>query len=147
MADFLDPSSISPNISSLGQDDDPVKLFRCWIRQSCDDCISMRDDLDCSWCPFSSTCVPNPTDKYPLLAPIDYPDICPLGAKERWELRARGLGCNVSTRNFLSVVVAVKDRGIWCHADYAAVLVVFVSGDLDSNKSETILWKSTHSSY
>lgn len=52
MADFLDPSSISPNISSLGQDDDPVKLFRCWIRQSCDDCISMRDDLDCSWCPF-----------------------------------------------------------------------------------------------
>ncbi|KAE8549442.1 hypothetical protein EYB25_007963 [Talaromyces marneffei] len=107
MADFLDPSSISPNISSLGQDDDPVKLFRCWIRQSCDDCISMRDDLDCSWCPFSSTCVPNPTDKYPLLAPIDYPDICPLGAKERWELRARGLGCNVSTRNFLSVVVAV----------------------------------------
>lgn len=55
----------------------------------------------------SSTCVPNPSAKYPLLAPIDYPDICPLGAKERWELRARGLGCNVSTRNFLSVVVAV----------------------------------------
>lgn len=57
--------------------------------------------------PQSSTCVPNPSEKYPLLAPIDHPDICPLGSKERWELRARGLGCNVSTRNFLSVVVAV----------------------------------------
>lgn len=55
----------------------------------------------------SSTCVPNPSAKYPLLAPIDYPNICPMGAKERWELRARGLGCNVSTRNFLSVSVAV----------------------------------------
>jgi hypothetical protein len=30
-----------------------------------------------------------------------------MGAKERWEVRARGLGCNVSTRNFLSVAVAV----------------------------------------
>lgn len=52
MTELLSPSSVSPNISSLRQDDDPVKLFRCWIRQSCDDCISVRDDLDCSWCPF-----------------------------------------------------------------------------------------------
>ncbi|OKL60041.1 hypothetical protein UA08_04565 [Talaromyces atroroseus] len=80
----VDASSV-PSNSSFGQDDDPVKLFLCW----------------------SSTCVPNPSTKYPLLAPIDHPDICPLGSKERWELRARGLGCNVSTRNFLSVIVAV----------------------------------------
>lgn len=138
-----------PLNTTLSEDGDPVKLFLCWVRQSCDDCISMSNDVDCSWCPYvcgyyfsfiflfifisvqiimpkknmyisyshvelvsltrhkSSTCVPNPSPKYPLLAPINHPDVCPMGTKERWELRARGLGCNVSTRNFLSVSIAV----------------------------------------
>ncbi|KAH8697380.1 hypothetical protein BGW36DRAFT_378586 [Talaromyces proteolyticus] len=99
--------SFLPNGTVSENGGDPVKLLLCWVRQSCDDCISMKDDIDCSWCPFSSTCVPNPSPNYPLLAPIEHPDICPMGAKERWEVRARGLGCNVSTRNFLSVSAAV----------------------------------------
>ncbi|EON62924.1 hypothetical protein W97_02150 [Coniosporium apollinis CBS 100218] len=41
---------------------------------------------------------------------MSHPDICPLSGRdgsERWELRTSGLGCNVSTRNFLSVVATV----------------------------------------
>lgn len=53
----------------------------------------------------SSTCVPNPAT-WPLLTPIYNPDICSLN-DERWELRGNELGCKVSTRTFLSVVVAV----------------------------------------
>ena len=53
----------------------------------------------------SSTCVPNPAT-WPLLTPIYNPDVCSLN-DERWELRGNELGCKVSTRTFLSVVVAV----------------------------------------
>lgn len=53
----------------------------------------------------SSTCVPNPAT-WPLLTPIYNPNICSLN-DERWELRGNELGCKVSTRTFLSVVVAV----------------------------------------
>ncbi|KAI5301073.1 hypothetical protein KEM56_001994 [Ascosphaera pollenicola] len=44
---------------------------------------------------------------FPLLEPILKPDICPLGSRERWELRSQPLGCNVSTYTFLSMVSAV----------------------------------------
>lgn len=49
--------------------------------------------------------MPNPAT-WPLLTPIYNPDICSLN-DERWELRGNELGCKVSTRTFLSVVVAV----------------------------------------
>lgn len=45
--------------------------------------------------------------RIPILAPIHATQICPLGLKERWELRALPFGCNVSTLTFLSIVVAV----------------------------------------
>ena len=60
---------------------------------------------DNRWQKQSSTCVPNPAT-WPLLTPIYNPDICSLD-DERWELRGNELGCKVSTRTFLSVVIAV----------------------------------------
>jgi hypothetical protein len=56
--------------------------------------------------PKSSTCVPN-RSRLPIFAPISTPDICPLGPSERWELRARPFGCNVSTLTLLTALVAV----------------------------------------
>ncbi|KAJ5634024.1 hypothetical protein N7528_001866 [Penicillium herquei] len=55
---------------------------------------------------MSSTCVLNAA-RVPILAPIGSDHICPLGSKERWELRARPLGCNVSTLTALSTTVAI----------------------------------------
>lgn len=54
----------------------------------------------------SSTCVPNP-NTFPILAPINSSTICPLGDKERWELRATPFGCDVSTITFLTAVVTI----------------------------------------
>ncbi|OOO09199.1 GOLD domain protein [Aspergillus oryzae] len=54
----------------------------------------------------TSTCVPNPA-RFPILAPLGSSNICPLGSKERWELRAMPFGCNVSTFTFLTAVVSV----------------------------------------
>ncbi|KAJ5620465.1 hypothetical protein N7510_004449 [Penicillium lagena] len=76
----------------------------CWRRQSCSSCLS--GDVACSWCPISSTCVPNPA-RLPIFSPIRSSHLCPLGSKERWELRAAPFGCNVSTLTVLSVLVAV----------------------------------------
>lgn len=45
--------------------------------------------------------------RVPILAPIRSTDICPLGSKERWELRAQPLGCYASTLTVLSVIVSV----------------------------------------
>lgn len=83
---------------------DPKYLLpHCWRLQDCYSCL--HSQYHCSWCAISSTCVPNPAT-WPLLTPIYNPDICSLN-DERWELRGNELGCKVSTRTFLSVVVAV----------------------------------------
>ncbi|KAM0799800.1 hypothetical protein BDR22DRAFT_281069 [Usnea florida] len=83
---------------------DPAYLLPyCWRLQDCYSCL--HSQYHCSWCAISSTCVPNPAT-WPLLTPIYNPDICSLN-DERWELRGNELGCKVSTRTFLSVVVAV----------------------------------------
>jgi hypothetical protein len=50
--------------------------------------------------------VPNPS-RFPILAPLGSEKICPLGSKERWELRAVPFGCNVSTVTFLTAVGSV----------------------------------------
>ncbi|TVY38246.1 hypothetical protein LOCC1_G006290, partial [Lachnellula occidentalis] len=80
--------------------DDLLQL--CWPRQECSSCL---DQAPCSWCPSSSTCVPN-TFKIPILAPIHSPDICPLWS-ERWELRTRPFGCHVSTITFFTCIISV----------------------------------------
>ncbi|RAK72938.1 uncharacterized protein BO72DRAFT_452166 [Aspergillus fijiensis CBS 313.89] len=79
-------------------------FYLCWRRQSCDYCL--QGDLPCGWCAISSACVPNPA-KVPILAPFGSSEICPLGAKERWELRALPFGCHVSTITFLAGVGGV----------------------------------------
>jgi hypothetical protein len=53
----------------------------------------------------SSTCVPN-TSRIHILAPIGNPDICPHWS-ERWELRTKPLGCQVSTITFFTCIVSV----------------------------------------
>ena len=78
-------------------------LAKCWQHQSCDSCL--HDQNLCSWCAASSTCVANPT-RWQLIAPIFHPKICPL-KEERWELRAKGLGCGVSTVTLMSVIIAI----------------------------------------
>ena len=50
--------------------------------------------------------MPN-TARVPIFAPIGSESICPLGSKERWELRALPLGCHASTLTVLSVMIAV----------------------------------------
>jgi len=77
-------------------------LKYCWSQQECWGCL---DRNPCSWCPTTSTCIPN-NATIQLLAPISNPDICPLWS-ERWELRARPLGCHVSTITFFTCVVSV----------------------------------------
>ena len=78
-------------------------LARCWRIQDCYSCLHTSDP--CSWCAVSSTCVSNEAP-IGLLAPIWNPKICPIH-DERWELRAKGLGCKVSTLTFLSVLISV----------------------------------------
>ncbi|KAH8815228.1 hypothetical protein F5884DRAFT_169575 [Xylogone sp. PMI_703] len=82
-----------------GKDD---LLLRCWAHQ---DCSSCQAEGPCSWCPTSSTCIPN-TSAIHILAPISNAGICPLQS-ERWELRARPLGCHVSTITLLTCIVSV----------------------------------------
>ncbi|KAJ5658645.1 uncharacterized protein N7484_002294 [Penicillium longicatenatum] len=96
---------LSKNISLTVSKGNDSLFHLCWRRQSCSQCLA--DDVSCSWCAISSTCVPNP-GRIPILAPIGSDQICPLGSKERWELRARPLGCNASTLTVLSVMISIS---------------------------------------
>ncbi|KAJ5091763.1 hypothetical protein NUU61_006633 [Penicillium alfredii] len=91
------------SFSPLNNLDDPL-FYACWRRQSCSECLA--GDVPCSWCAISSTCVPNQA-RLPILAPLQSTKICPLGPKERWELRALPFGCHASTMTVLAVGVAV----------------------------------------
>ena len=50
--------------------------------------------------------MPNPS-RVPIFAPFGSENICPLGAKERWELRALPFGCHASTLTVVAVMSAV----------------------------------------
>ncbi|KAI5862209.1 hypothetical protein GGS23DRAFT_597824 [Durotheca rogersii] len=76
---------------------------RCWRIQTCQGCLGQEPD--CSWCPFSWTCVPN-SNRLQLLAPAWDENVCPHWA-ERWEIRTRPLGCQVSTITTLTSLVTV----------------------------------------
>ncbi|OTB05960.1 hypothetical protein M426DRAFT_121767 [Hypoxylon sp. CI-4A] len=78
-------------------------LMRCWRIQNCKDCLTQEPD--CSWCPFSWTCVPN-SNRVPFMAPAWDENICPHWA-ERWEIRTRPLGCQVSTITTLTSLVTI----------------------------------------
>ncbi|EXJ86175.1 hypothetical protein A1O1_06545, partial [Capronia coronata CBS 617.96] len=89
--------------------DDLDLFFHCWIRPNCPSCLSPSNPYPCSWCATSMTCVPNTVYPYPfgILSPIKSADICPLGWRERWEMRARPFDCRCSSMTFISVVVAI----------------------------------------
>ncbi|KAJ5204326.1 uncharacterized protein N7498_005205, partial [Penicillium cinerascens] len=109
------PGNHSNSPLSVLDGSDP--LFQiCWRRQTCSSCLT--GDVPCSWCAISSTCVPN-TSHLPILAPLRSSQICPLGAQERWEMRALPFGCNVSITTFLSILIAVLST-------FALVGVVYV---------------------
>ncbi|KAK2040561.1 hypothetical protein LZ31DRAFT_474325 [Colletotrichum somersetense] len=77
-------------------------LFRCWQHQDCRVCLA---EYQCSWCPMTSACVPN-SYAIPLLAPAYEENICPYWA-ERWEIRTRPLGCQVSTITSLTSIISI----------------------------------------
>ena len=83
---------------------DPDLFLQCWRLTNCDDCLGSRHP--CSWCAVSQACVPN-AHHFPILAPIRNENICPLGWRERWEMRAKPFSCRCSTMTFMSVVVSV----------------------------------------
>jgi hypothetical protein len=85
-----------------------LDLFtHCWRLQSCNGCLTTT--RPCSWCATSQTCVPNEVFSWPfsILAPIKTENVCPLGWKERWEMRSKPFSCRCSSMTFVSVVVAV----------------------------------------
>jgi hypothetical protein len=92
-------------LKSTNQDLD--LFFHCWRLQFCDTCL--RSARPCSWCAVSQTCVPNEIFRWPfsILAPIKNENVCPLGWRERWEMRSKPFSCRCSSMTFLSVVVAV----------------------------------------
>ncbi|KAI2602361.1 hypothetical protein GGR54DRAFT_526201 [Hypoxylon sp. NC1633] len=92
------------NISTISDTPtDDAHLLWCWKIQNCNDCLTREPD--CSWCPFSWTCVPN-SNRVPLLAPAWDENVCPHWA-ERWEIRTRPLGCQVSTITTLTSLVSI----------------------------------------
>ncbi|KAH7133541.1 hypothetical protein EDB81DRAFT_105001 [Dactylonectria macrodidyma] len=77
-------------------------LLRCWTKQNCDGCLNTAR---CSWCPYTSSCVPN-SYAIPALAPAYDDKICPHWS-EKWEIRTRPLGCHVSTITTLTTIVTI----------------------------------------
>ncbi|KAI9902971.1 hypothetical protein N3K66_002323 [Trichothecium roseum] len=77
-------------------------FFRCWLHSSCRSCL---DADECSWCPYSWSCVPN-SYRLPFLAPAYEDNICPAD-EEQWEIRTQPFGCAVSPITTISTVVAI----------------------------------------
>ncbi|KAI0533873.1 hypothetical protein GGR58DRAFT_87177 [Xylaria digitata] len=95
-------STMNERFLALGVANDP-HFLRCWGIQECRGCLRQAD---CSWCPFSGTCVPN-SHSVQFLAPVWEGDTtCPHWA-ERWEIRTRPLGCHVSTITTLTSLVTI----------------------------------------
>ncbi|KAG9255060.1 uncharacterized protein F5Z01DRAFT_605703, partial [Emericellopsis atlantica] len=77
-------------------------ILRCWFHQSCDSCL---DVPDCSWCPFTWSCVPN-SHHIQFLAPAHEEQVCP-AASEQWELRTQPLGCSVSSFTTVTAIASI----------------------------------------
>lgn len=101
------------------KDPSDAHLLRCWRHQDCRGCL---DEDRCSWCPFvgrppvfctapavdtikSWSCVPN-NHTIQALAPANDENVCPHWA-ERWEIRTRPLGCQVSTVTSLTSIISI----------------------------------------
>ena len=99
-----EPLNLTNHAPSIESQKDIDLFLQCWRLTNCEDCLKSRHP--CSWCAVSQTCVPN-VHPFPILAPIRNQNICPLGWRERWEMRAKPLSCRCSTMTFMSVVVSV----------------------------------------
>ena len=111
------------NILTQSPADSPEDLdvfLKCWRLTNCDDCLGSR--YPCSWCAVSQTCVPN-VHPFPILAPIRNENICPLGWRERWEMRAKPFSCRCSTMTLMSVVIGVLSTLV-------GVLLIWISWKL-----------------
>ncbi|KAK9467051.1 hypothetical protein V1512DRAFT_261815 [Lipomyces arxii] len=75
----------------------------CMAHTSCYSCVMATPRTPCGWCPYSQVCVPDPSNG--LLASIRDSSICPFPS-ERYEFRARALGCAVSSVTLWSTVVS-----------------------------------------
>ncbi|KAK3695301.1 hypothetical protein B0T22DRAFT_477981 [Podospora appendiculata] len=110
-----------PRHKTNGSKDGDERFFRCWKQQGCGGCLGQDR---CSWCPIpqhgrdeqvgnkdmpclyqTQSCIPNDY-RVPLLAPAYDEDICPHWS-ERWEIRTRPFGCQVSTITSLAAVASV----------------------------------------
>ncbi|KAH6898983.1 hypothetical protein B0T10DRAFT_125683 [Thelonectria olida] len=100
-------------------DDKHEHLLRCWSRQTCDGCLNTAQ---CSWCPFTWSCVPN-SHAFPALAPAYDENICPHWA-ERWEIRTRPLGCQVSTITSLTAIVSVLSTLVFIGLVFGVVVAI-----------------------
>ena len=100
--------SLLLNLSTSATTSDDLFSY-CWRHQSCEDCLSNKGRLPCSWCDVSRVCVPNPQWPWPyeIFTALKYPEVCPLNWRERWEVRARPWSCRCSAMTLVSVVVAV----------------------------------------
>ncbi|EFW23142.1 conserved hypothetical protein [Coccidioides posadasii str. Silveira] len=106
---FIGMDNLNTLITPLsGSSDDDLLRF-CWGFQDCWSCL--KASSSCSWCPFSSACVPNPST-IPIFSPVLNNSICPLGPKEQWELRSRPLGCAVSTITVLTAITSILGTSI-----------------------------------
>jgi len=94
-------------LNTFGTTGDLDLFYHCWRLVNCESCLG--SEYPCSWCAVSQACVPNTRFKWPfaILAPIKDENICPLGWRERWEMRAKPFSCRCSSMTFMSVVVAV----------------------------------------
>ncbi|KAH8150125.1 uncharacterized protein LAJ45_05811 [Morchella importuna] len=95
-------ANVSSGSAGVLSDYDPERLFQhCWRRNSCGECL--KTHMPCGWCPTSQACVPVFSG---LFTPLGDPKVCPMSS-ERFELRTKPLGCNVSTVTALTAVVSV----------------------------------------
>lgn len=114
-APWLSSDEIQALRANFSQAEDQDEHFRrCWSKQTCHNCLAASQ---CSWCPFTWSCVPN-SHKIPLLAPAYDENVCPHWA-ERWELRTRPLGCQVSSITSITSIVSITSTLVF-------VLLVFL---------------------
>lgn len=111
----------APDTSSLisASSNADYLLRRCWPIQDCYSCLKTSDP--CSWCAVSSTCIPNEVP-VAIFAPIWKAALCPQ-KEERWELRAKGTGCKVSTLTLLSFLVAIAGTAVVALSIWALFLL------------------------
>ncbi|PNH44128.1 hypothetical protein VD0004_g3508 [Verticillium dahliae] len=95
---------------------DREHFYRCWRNAECHKCLS---EPQCGWCPLTWACVPN-SYPIPLLAPAYDEGICPY-REERWEMRTRPLGCQVSTVTGLTGVISIASTLVFLLLAVAAV--------------------------